>query len=120
MAQGFETNRRFFDDANYPQGFSRSGDFTIQESSILENFGAAFKELEEGKRTPATKDEEHFLKVCHGEAEAEMDEERVWMKYKKSITTQKKLYTVFSKRAAADSETYERDRNRRDAPTIDQ
>ena len=37
MAASFSVTRRFFDDKNYPRGFSRHGDYTIKESQVLEN-----------------------------------------------------------------------------------
>ena len=43
MAASFSVTRRFFDDKNYPRGFSRHGDYTIKESQVLEQYGQAFK-----------------------------------------------------------------------------
>lgn len=55
MAASFSVTRRFFDDKNYPRGFSRHGDYTIKESQVLEQYGQAFKALDSGERKPATK-----------------------------------------------------------------
>ena len=38
-AASFSVTRRFFDDKNYPRGFSRHGDYTIKESQVLEQYG---------------------------------------------------------------------------------
>ena len=35
MAESFSVTRRYFDDKNYPRGFSRHGDFTIREAQTL-------------------------------------------------------------------------------------
>ena len=53
MAESFTTTNRFFDNKNYPRGFSRHGDFTIKEAQMLERHGYAFNELDLGKREPA-------------------------------------------------------------------
>ena len=50
MAASFSVTRRFFDDKNYPRGFSRHGDYTIKESQVLEQYGQAFKALDSGER----------------------------------------------------------------------
>jgi uncharacterized protein YifE (UPF0438 family) len=69
MAESFTTTNRFFDNKNYPRGFSRHGDFTIKEAQLLERHGYAFNELELGKREPVTEDEKQFVSVCRGERE---------------------------------------------------
>lgn len=61
MAESFSVTRRFFDDKNYPRGFSRHGDYTIKESQVLEQYGQAFKALESGEREPVTKEEKTLL-----------------------------------------------------------
>ena len=68
MAASFSVTRRFFDDKNYPRGFSRHGDYTIKESQVLEQYGQAFKALDSGERKPTTKEErarELFLEGCN-------------------------------------------------------
>lgn len=71
MAESFSVTRRFFDDKNYPRGFSRHGDYTIKESQVLEQYGQAFKALESGEREPVTKEEKNFVAFCRGERPAE-------------------------------------------------
>ena len=77
MAESFTTTNRFFDNKNYPRGFSRHGDFTIKEAQLLERHGYAFNELELGKREPVTEDEKQFVAVCHGEREPVTDAEQI-------------------------------------------
>ena len=77
MAQSFSVERRFFDDKNYPRGFSRHGDYTIKESETLEQYGQAFKALDSGERRPVTDEEEAFVAFCKGERPAEINRKRL-------------------------------------------
>ncbi|WP_449549076.1 DUF413 domain-containing protein [Lelliottia amnigena] len=94
MAESFTTTNRFFDNKNYPRGFSRHGDFTIKEAQLLERYGYAFNELDLGKREPATEDEKQFVAVCRGEREPESEIERVWIKYMGRIKRPKRFHTL--------------------------
>ena len=76
MAESFTTTNRFFDNKNYPRGFSRHGDFTIKEAQLLERHGYAFNELDLGKREPVT------------------EAERVWSKYMTRIKRPKRFHTL--------------------------
>ncbi len=103
MAESFTTTNRFFDNKNYPRGFSRHGDFTIKEAQLLERHGYAFNELELGKREPVTEDEKQFVAVCHGEREPVTEAERVWIKYMARIKRPKRFqpYLAASRRLKA-------------------
>lgn len=94
MAESFSVTRRFFDDKNYPRGFSRHGDYTIRESETLEKYGQAFIELELGTRKPKTKEEKQFVAVCRNEKEAETFFEKTWCKYRSRISSVKRVYTL--------------------------
>lgn len=94
MAESFSVTRRFFDDKNYPRGFSRHGDYTIRESQILEQFGQACIALESGERKPATAEEKHFVAVLKGEKAPETNLEKVWIKYRTLTTKTKRIYTL--------------------------
>ncbi|QIW15460.1 hypothetical protein A4G20_03535 [Pasteurellaceae bacterium RH1A] len=94
MAESFSVTRRFFDDKNYPRGFSRHGDYTIRESQLLEQFGQACLALELGERKPATKEEKQFVAVVKGEAEAQSLLEKVWIKYRTKISNTHRVYTL--------------------------
>ncbi|MBE2895884.1 DUF413 domain-containing protein [Pasteurellaceae bacterium TAE3-ERU1] len=102
MAESFSVTRRFFDDKNYPRGFSRHGDYTIRESETLEKYGQAFIELQLGNRKPKTKEEKQFVAVCKKEREPETFFEKTWVKYTSRINSVKRVYTL-SGLAAADS-----------------
>lgn len=94
MAESFTTTNRFFDNKNYPRGFSRHGDFTIKEAQLLERLGYALNELELGKREPATQEEKHFVAVCRGEGEPTTETERIWFKYMERIKRPKRFHTL--------------------------
>lgn len=94
MAESFSVTRRFFDDKNYPRGFSRHGDYTIRESQTLEQFGQACLALENGERKPATAEEKQFVAVMKGEREAETTLEKVWLKYRALTSKTKRIYTL--------------------------
>ena len=94
MADSFIIKARFFDNKNYPRGFSRHGDFTIKEAQLLERFGAAFNELELGKRAPVTSEEEAFVAVCRGTQPPVTAEEKVWVKYLARINRPKRFHTL--------------------------
>ncbi len=94
MAESFSVERRFFDDKNYPRGFSRHGDYTIKESQALEQYGQAFKALDSGERKPVTAEEKAFVAFCKGERPAETFLEKTWDKYRSHISTAKRVYTL--------------------------
>jgi len=102
MQQSFVAKRRFFDDRNFPKGFTRSGRFTLAEGNLLEKHGASMQELEDGVRQPVNDEEQRFLQVCKGEAEAASVYEKTWMKYKQRIQEKRKFHTVFGKKRIAD------------------
>ena len=94
MADSFSVTRRFFDDKNYPRGFSRHGDYTIRESQTLEQFGQACVALESGERKPATAEEKQFVAVVKGEKAAETFLEKTWIKYRELTSKTKRIYTL--------------------------
>ncbi|MCK3658069.1 hypothetical protein A4G18_04920 [Pasteurellaceae bacterium Pebbles2] len=94
MAESFSVERRFFDDKNYPRGFARHGDYTIKESQALEQYGQAFKGLDDGSRKPATAEEKAFAAFCRGERNAETFFEKTWDKYRSRVSTIKRVYTL--------------------------
>lgn len=94
MTESFSVERRFFDDKNYPRGFSRHGDYTIKESQALEQYGQAFKALDSGERKPVTAEEKAFVAFCKGERPAETFLEKTWDKYRSHISTTRRVYTL--------------------------
>ena len=94
MAESFSVTRRFFDDKNYPRGFSRHGDYTIRESQTLEQFGQACLALETGERKAKTADEKQFVAVVKGEKVPETFLEKTWVKYRTLTSKTKRIYTL--------------------------
>ncbi|MDP8051647.1 DUF413 domain-containing protein [Pasteurella atlantica] len=94
MTKSFSVTRRFFDNKNYPRGFSRQGDYTINEAKLLEQFGQACLALELGEREPVTEDEKQFVAMIKAERQATTPLERVWVKYRTKISQTKRLYTL--------------------------
>ncbi|WP_281555912.1 DUF413 domain-containing protein [Thalassomonas sp. RHCl1] len=100
----FKSNRKFYDDRNYPRGMSRSGDYTLAEVQLLEQYGVALSELSSGKRSPINEQEQHFVEVCEGKAEPEHKIEKTWLKYQNKVLTPKQFHTLFGKaKIASDS-----------------
>lgn len=94
MKSSFSTNDRYFDDENYPYGFSRHGNLTIKEARLLESFGQAYDDLHKGRRKPVTEEEKKFVAVCNGTRIPYSEHEKVWIKYLKNIKKQKKFHTL--------------------------
>ncbi|WP_347253749.1 DUF413 domain-containing protein [Leminorella grimontii] len=103
MAESFSTTHRFFDNKNYPRGFSRHGDFTIKEAQILERQGHAFNDLDSGKREPTTEEEKLFVAVCRGEREPQTESEKIWSKYITRIRRPKRFHTLSGGKPQVDS-----------------
>ena len=57
----FESEKPFNDFTHFARGIRRSGDFTIKESNLLEEFGTAMMELYKGTRKPKTEEEKVFV-----------------------------------------------------------
>ncbi|UDG79556.1 DUF413 domain-containing protein [Candidatus Steffania adelgidicola] len=94
MVNSFFSTNRYFDNKNYPHGFSRHGHFTIREAQLLERFGHAYNDLENGTRDPITDDEQKFILVCHGKLTPSNEHEKVWYKYIKHTRHPKRFHTL--------------------------
>ncbi|QYJ80187.1 DUF413 domain-containing protein [Shewanella acanthi] len=89
----FASNKRFYDDANFPKGFKRSGDFTSREAELLEMHGHAMKNLAEGKILPVSADEAQFVEVIKGNIAPSSMLEQIWLKYRR-LALGKPFYAV--------------------------
>ena len=81
--------RMFSDPKNYPYGFSRSGDFSINESKALSQYGCLIAALVDAKIQPETEEDERFLQTAYGKIEAVTPAEKAWNKYQKRINRPK-------------------------------
>ncbi|MGI1944663.1 DUF413 domain-containing protein [Shewanella glacialipiscicola] len=89
----FNSQKRFYDDANFPKGFKRSGDFTNKEAELLELHGHAMKNLAEGKTLPCTAEEAQFVEVAKGNIAPSSLLEQIWVKYRR-LAMGKPFYAV--------------------------
>lgn len=62
----FESGKPFNDFQHFARGIRRSGNFTINESSLLEQCGTAMMELYKGNRKPQDEQEKLFLEQITG------------------------------------------------------
>ena len=92
--------RVFSDPKNYPYGFARSGDFSINESRALSQFGALIAALVDGHIAPETDEDHGYLEAAHGQRSPENIAERAWVKYQKRINRPKAASIYGSKKAA--------------------
>lgn len=90
----FKETATFYDDINYPRGFSKHGDFTIREADALHYYGRALSDLSLGVATPETDDEKRFVEVCRGESEPTSYLEKLWMKYQNKIRSKHTFYGI--------------------------
>lgn len=81
--------RIFSDPKNYPYGFSRSGDFSINESKALVQYGCLIAALVDGKIEPQTPEDDGMLAAAFGKKEPEGPAEKAWVKYQKRINRPK-------------------------------
>lgn len=87
---------KFFDNKHFARGFSRSGEFTINEAQVLENFGRTMKGLHEGSLTPENADEHEFISAFQDGGEyVKSHYANCWKKYLNK-TQRKRTYTLCS------------------------
>lgn len=77
--------KTFFDDLHFPRGFNRSGEFTINESKLLNDYGHTMKRLAEGVLEPINEAEKRFIRCVSGEQEPTTLAEKTWCRYKQII-----------------------------------
>ncbi|WP_372760982.1 DUF413 domain-containing protein [Pseudoalteromonas sp.] len=97
LRQAFVSQRQFFDDQNFPRGFSRSGNFTLLEASILEQHGVVLKGLHNKTLAPQNEQQQQFVAVVSGAQEPTNAIERAWVKYLKLTTCKAKFHTLFGR-----------------------
>jgi len=100
----FVSTKKFYDDANFPRGFHRSGDFTRAQADLLESKGVVLKALHQGDQPPADEIEARFVQVCNGELEAQTDIEKSWLRYLAALR-RKQVYFTASSGAVTDGAT---------------
>ncbi len=83
--QPFKAEKTFSDRAHFPYGFARSGEFSKKQATLLELYGRAYKDIQDGERTPVTPEEAEFLRFCNNEKEAETEHEKAWQLYQRHL-----------------------------------
>jgi uncharacterized protein len=99
LTHGFNTESPFYDDVNFPRGFSKSGDFTIVEAEILTSVGRRLHMLEQEVCTPTNEIEKQFAQICREQSEGQTRIELLWQKYKR-LTVYKPFHSLNGGRAA--------------------
>ncbi|TMO71982.1 hypothetical protein CWC16_16280 [Pseudoalteromonas sp. S3776] len=97
LRQAFVSQRQFYDDQNFPRGFSRSGNFTLLEASILEQHGVVLKGLYNKTLAPQNTLQAQFVDVVCGNKEPTNPIEKAWVKYLKLTTCKTKFHTLFGR-----------------------
>ncbi|MBQ4837230.1 DUF413 domain-containing protein [Pseudoalteromonas luteoviolacea] len=105
LLHGFLKSSNFYDDINFPNGFNRSGHFTIQESEMLTLVGRRLFILEQGIEAPANQVEELFLQTIDGSKQSDTRIERLWQKYKK-LTQKRCIHTLSSTSKPSNQDSY--------------
>jgi uncharacterized protein YifE (UPF0438 family) len=77
--------RVFSDPKNYPYGFSRSGDFSINESQVLGQYGCLVAALVDGHIESVCEEDDGLLDSAFGNKDAQTAVEKAWVKYQKRI-----------------------------------
>lgn len=96
------TRKPFADNKNNPYGFARSGDFSINESKLLQAHGNLFAALVDGKITPENDEEQAYLESALGHREPATPQEKAWLKYQARINRPKTASIYGSKRPTAE------------------
>ena len=91
--------RIFSDPKNYPYGFSRSGDFSINESKALAQFGCLISALVDGQIEPESEEDHGYLQAAFGKKEASSPAEKAWVKYQSRIN-RPKLASIYGAKPA--------------------
>jgi uncharacterized protein YifE (UPF0438 family) len=97
LRNAFVSPRAFYDDANFPRGFSRSGHFTLAEAQALEQHGVLLKSLYNKDCEPQNSFQVQFVNVMEGQLPPSNIIERAWTKYLKLTTCKSKFHTLFGR-----------------------
>ena len=98
LRKAFACDQRFYNDEKFPRGFSRSGQFTLLESEILQEHGRLLKALQEKTQAPENDTQSHFVAATNGESEPINHIEKTWIKYLKLTTSKTRFFTLFGRK----------------------
>lgn len=77
----FFSDKKFTDKKLFPYGISRSGDFSLAQTLLLEQHGYTYRELQQGLREPINEEEAAFVEVFKKNKEASTPHELVWRRF---------------------------------------
>ena len=88
-------HKKFYDEKNFPNGFAKSGEFTIVEARLLEEHGIALRHIaQKNKSDSNTLQIEKLLEYTESTVGAKEKIEKIWKKYEMITTSRPK--TIFS------------------------
>lgn len=83
MTREYWRNKSFQDRFNYPYGFSRSGDFTIKQSQLLEENGSLIEALLRDEVINPVKEDLILKKLILAGSNTDDELVNTWLKYAK-------------------------------------
>ncbi|MGX5175475.1 DUF413 domain-containing protein [Aliikangiella sp. IMCC44653] len=96
-------SKRFADFRRYPYGFSRSGDFTIRQSQLLEQNGVFIQALLNGEVSNPTSDDQELLQALLNSQKEYSEIASIWIKYRQ-INHIKISVSASAREAASDED----------------
>ncbi|MDK1288939.1 DUF413 domain-containing protein [Pseudoalteromonas umbrosa] len=94
LKEAFAAPKPFYDDTNFPRGFSRSGHFTLLESELLQQHGYLLLQLHRQKLEPINATQQQFINTFLNQHPPSNRIERVWAKYLDLTTRKQKVHTL--------------------------
>ncbi|KZN51861.1 DUF413 domain-containing protein [Pseudoalteromonas luteoviolacea] len=94
LKEAFAAPKPFYDDKNFPRGFSRSGHFTLLESELLQQHGYLLTQLFEQKLKPKNTTQQQFVITFLNHKQPTNRIEKVWAKYLDLTTRKHKVHTL--------------------------
>ncbi|TDF36326.1 DUF413 domain-containing protein [Alteromonadaceae bacterium M269] len=99
----FFSDKKFTDKKLFPYGISRSGDFSLAQTLLLEQHGNAYRELQQGLREPINEEETTFIEVFKGNKDASTPHELVWKRFLEKTRNKVKVSSFSSRQVKSDS-----------------
>ena len=99
-----KANRKFYGDAIFSHGLSRSGYFNRRESIELEEYGHTFSDLANGSLIPTNDDEHQFVEQLSSNSQTVSYPVQLWRKYLAALE-KSKVHHGFAKSNAKNTPT---------------
>ncbi|MBQ4837373.1 MULTISPECIES: DUF413 domain-containing protein [Pseudoalteromonas] len=98
LKEAFAASKPFYDDANFPRGFSRSGHFTLLESELLQQHGKLLSSLYKQESPPSNSFQQQFVDTFTQHTPPSNQMEKIWAKYLDLTTRKHKTHTLSSQK----------------------